>query len=244
MPEWSNGVEFTYLSSRPTGLVSTQVRTLSPAFNMNKLIVFDMDGVIFQDFNFWIELHKAFGTYEEGLALTQKYLKTDYQKLVDEVIGRLWKGKPTKIYFNLIKKAEYVKGAQETLKELKNRGYKIGIISSGPWHLAERAKQENNLDYHITNKLPIKNGKILGSKNISNWTIQDGKKKDPLKEIAKINNSKVEDTIVIVHEHNDIEMAEESKLAIAFNPTSKELEKHCEIIVKGNNLKEILKYIP
>lgn len=31
-----------------------------------KLICFDMDGVIFKDVNFWMELHKAFDTLEKG----------------------------------------------------------------------------------------------------------------------------------------------------------------------------------
>jgi phosphoserine phosphatase len=58
-----------------------------------KLIVFDMDGVIFDHRNFWMELHEKLGTYEEGLELTRKYVKTNYAKLVEEVVNRLWKGK-------------------------------------------------------------------------------------------------------------------------------------------------------
>ncbi len=32
--------------------------------NSYKLICFDLDGVIFKDINFWMELHKKFGTLE------------------------------------------------------------------------------------------------------------------------------------------------------------------------------------
>lgn len=105
-----------------------------------KAIVFDMDGVIFQHNNFWIELHKAFNTLEEGMKLTKKYIKTDYLKLVKEVIGRLWKGKPSKIYLDLINSQEYNPHAHEAIDELKKRGYKIIIISSGSYDLALRAK--------------------------------------------------------------------------------------------------------
>ena len=42
-----------------------------------------MDGVIFEHFNFWMELHQAYGTYQEGLELTKKYGPTNYQKLVE-----------------------------------------------------------------------------------------------------------------------------------------------------------------
>ena len=34
-----------------------------------KLICFDMDGVIFKDINFWMELHNKFGTLDEGIEL-------------------------------------------------------------------------------------------------------------------------------------------------------------------------------
>ena len=68
-----------------------------------KLIAFDMDGVLFKVHNFWMELHKAFGTYKQGRKLTDKYLLTDYDKLVKEVVESLWKGKDATAYFKLIK---------------------------------------------------------------------------------------------------------------------------------------------
>jgi phosphoserine phosphatase len=208
---------------------------------MNKLIVFDMDGIIFESFNFWLELHKAYDTYEEGIELTTRYLTTDYQRLVDEVIGRLWKGKPAKTYFDLIKKAKYVKGAKETLKELKNKGYKLGIVSSGPSGLAGRVKKECKIDYYFANNLLIKNGKVAGSKDIKHWVIRHGSKRDPLKEICKLTNTKVKESIVVVHGDNDVELAQEGGFVIGFNP-SKEIKKYCKAITKGNDLREILKY--
>lgn len=211
---------------------------------MQKLIVFDMDGIIFEHFNFWIELHKAYGTLEEGIELTKRYLKTNYQMLVNEVIGRLWKDKPTSVYFELVKKVDYAKGAKEVIAEVKKRGYKTAIISSGPSELAERAKKEIGIDYAYTNKLLIEGNKVAGSKDINYWPIGAGNKADALRELCKMHNLFLKDVIVIVHEDNDIKMAKSAGLAIAFNPTSKELEKYCNIIVKGETLKEVLPHIP
>ena len=72
---------------------------------MIKLVAFDMDGVIFKHFNFWLELHKISGIYEKGKELTEKYKKNNYEKLVDEVVHKLWKGKSAKPYFDLVKKS-------------------------------------------------------------------------------------------------------------------------------------------
>ena len=51
-----------------------------------KLICFDMDGVIFKDINFWMSLHKEFGTLEQGKELTAKFLHTDNDRLDEEVV--------------------------------------------------------------------------------------------------------------------------------------------------------------
>ena len=70
-----------------------------------------MDGVIFRDVNFWLELHKAFGTLEQGSILTKKYLYTNYARLVEEVVVKLWKGRDAKPYFDLINSIEYLPAA-------------------------------------------------------------------------------------------------------------------------------------
>jgi phosphoserine phosphatase len=114
-----------------------------------KLIVFDMDGVVFEHCNFWMELHKKLGTYDEGKALTEKHVKTDYSTLVDEVVGRLWKGKSADVYHSLVEEVGYFRGAAEAVAALKQKGYLIAIISSGPKDLALRAQKELGIDYEL-----------------------------------------------------------------------------------------------
>lgn len=79
-----------------------------------KLICFDMDGVIFQKENFWMEVHEAFGTLEKGKELTKKYLHADYDKLVEEVVVKLWKGKDAEPYYRLVKSLKYIQGAKKS----------------------------------------------------------------------------------------------------------------------------------
>lgn len=207
-----------------------------------KLIIFDMDGVIFEHLNFWLELHKAYGTYEDGAGLTKKYLKTNYQKLVDEVVGRLWKGKPAKPYFDLIKKVKYLPDIKETAKELKKKGYKLAIISAGPKELAERAKEELGIDYIYTNELLIKDNKIVGSRDIKHWPIRSGNKADALRELCRKHNTDLRDVIIVGHDEADVKMAKSAGFAIALNPTSEELVKYSNAVVKGS-IKNILKLI-
>lgn len=201
-----------------------------------KLIFFDMDGVIFEETNFWMALHKAYGTYEEGKKLTDKYLLRNYAKLVDEVVGRLWKGKDAKPYYDLIKKAKYVKGIKPLIKALKKKGYKIVIVSSGPKDLALRAKKELGIDKVYTNELVIRDGKITGE---FKWPIGAHRKQVVLKEICREENIFFKDCVAVVHEDNDIKMAKTAGITIGFNPKG-EVRKYCNYTAK--DLKEILEY--
>ena len=199
-----------------------------------------MDGIIFEHFNFWLKLHRAYGTFGEGKELTKKYLKTNYPKLVEEVVGRLWKDKPEKLFLELVKKVKYLKGVKETFKELKKKGYKVAIISSGPKQLAERAKKELGVDYIYTNELVFRNGKVLGTINMKYWSIRQGNKAEALRELCRKHHTDFKDCIVVVHEENDIKMAKTAGFAIGFNPVSKELEKYCNVVIKGKDLRNIL----
>ncbi len=179
---------------------------------MNKLIIFDMDGVVFKNISFWVKLHKAYGTSKEGKVFVEKYIKTNYAKLVDEVVGKLWKDRPAKPYYDLVKNLKYTKGAKQTLRELKKLNYKTAIISSGPYDLALRAKKELKIDYIFTNSLIIKNNKISGE---FKWPVGDARKQVILRNLAEKLHVDLKDVIVVVHGDNDISMAKSAGFAIA-----------------------------
>ncbi len=184
-----------------------------------KLIVFDMDGVIFKHTNFWLELHKKMGTYEEGKKLTEKYLYTDYPKLVDEVVGKLWKGRDAKPFFELIDELEYTDGAKECISELKERGFKTAIISSGEKHLALRAQKELGIDFVYSNELVIKNKKITGD---FIWPIGADSKEIILKQMCESLKISEKEVVFVGHDESDLKMAkivsDAGGLVIGFMP--------------------------
>jgi phosphoserine phosphatase len=190
-----------------------------------------------------MELHKAYGTFEEGLELTKKYVKTDYEKLVKEVIGRLWKNKPADVYFRMVNEAEYVPGAVETLKALKSRGYKTAIVTSGPSDLAKRAQKELGIDYIYSNHLETENGKITGSIDMKNWPLRYGNKGEIMRKLCDEHNIDYKDCIVVCNEDNDIKMARTAGFAIAFCPVDDEIKKYCNLIIDKRDLTLILKPI-
>ncbi len=208
---------------------------------MNKLIVFDMDGVIFQHDNFWMRLHEAWGTLEEGTRLTNLYLKTDMKRLAKEVISKLWKGKNEAEFRQLIETAKYNPGVKETIDELKRREYQLAILTSGPIHLAQRTKDELGIDNIYGNELIFKDGKATGEYN---WLSLDYKYKgESFLNICKELNVNTKDTIVIGDNDQDKYKFKEAGISIAFNTKSEELKKIATHVVEGNDLKEILEFV-
>ncbi len=208
-----------------------------------KLICFDMDGVIFRDINFWIELHKAFGTLEQGIQLTEKYLYTNYQKLVEEVVEKLWKGRDAKPYYDLVNSVEYLPGVKETFTELRKRGFKTAIISSSSIDAARRVQKDHGIDYIFANELVIRESKITGE---FIWPIGPGKEKkaEIMKNLCSEIGILTKQAIYIGDSDNDIEAFRHAGLSIAFNSSSAELKKAATYTVDTNNLSDILKLIP
>jgi phosphoserine phosphatase len=208
-----------------------------------KLICFDMDGVIFKDVNFWMELHKAFGTLEKGKALTKKYLHKDYDKLVEEVVVKLWKGKDAKPYYKLVKSLKYLPGVKKAFAYVKNKGYITAIISASSIECARRAQKDFGIDHVFANELVIKKRKVSGE---FIWPIGVGKhlKAKIIRDLCSDLKIKPKECIYIGDSDTDLEAFQEVGLSIAFNSSSEKLKKAATHVVNSKNLADVIKYIP
>jgi len=205
-----------------------------------KLACFDMDGVIFQERNFWLSLHKTFGTYTLGKNLTKKYVNSDYEKLVEEVVHKLWKGKDATKYFELVKGSRYIPGVRETFSELRRRGIKTAIVSSGPTHLALRAQKELGIECVYSNELVVNNNRISGE---FKWPIGHGNKTKIVKTLSRKLGIRMAKVAFVGEGENDIEVCKAVGLSISFNSESKRLDDVCDLVIKRRDLREILKQL-
>src|SRR3989338_7726248 len=183
---------------------------------MYKLICFDMDGVIFKDINFWLELHGVFGTSEQGKQLTKKYLHTNYNKLVEEVVVKLWKGKDAKPYFDLVNSIKYLPGVKEVFKKIKKLNLITAVISASSIDVARRAQNDLGIDHIYANELVIKNGKVSGE---FVWPIGAGneKKAEIIMNLCNDLNILTKEAIYIGDSDTDIEAFKIVGISIAFN---------------------------
>ena len=188
-----------------------------------KLICFDIDGVIFKDVNFWMELHKSFNTLEEGKILTEKYLHSDYPRLIEEVVVKLWKGRDAKPYFDLVNSLEYLPGVKQMFDYVKSKGFISALISASSLEVARRVQKDFGVDHIFANELIIKNNKVSGE---FLWPLGAGKEKKAyiIMNLCNDLNISPKETIYIGDSDKDIEAFKEVGLSIAFNSSCKELK--------------------
>lgn len=219
---------------------------------MVKLIIFDMDGVIFEHANIWMELHKIYGTLEEGEALTKQYLATNYDALVREVVGRLWRGKSAQLFLDLISQTQYNPGVKETIVELHARGYILAIISSGPKALMERAMAELGIDDGYANDLVIENGVVAGKTHYADgsscWPIAADNKIPFVKTLCKKHGCKIGEVAFVGDSMADYPAFKVVGLPIAFNDAPQELidlaNDRVGYYFPYNDLRQILDVLP
>ena len=181
----------------------------------------------------------GFIKFQNGL--TEKYLKTDIKKLADEVIGKLWKGKSADGFFELVTEAEYNPGAKALFTELKKRGIKTCILTSGPIELAKRAQKDLGVDFIFGNKLEIKGGVLTGGYN---WLSLDySHKGETFLRICKELGINPEEAMAVGDNDQDAFKFEKAGFSIAFNSNSEKLKKAADAVIDSNDLREILKYL-
>ncbi|MFH1211420.1 MAG: HAD-IB family phosphatase [Candidatus Woesearchaeota archaeon] len=208
-----------------------------------KLICFDMSGVLFRDVNFWMELHKRFGTFEQGKILTDKLLHTDYTQLVQRVVAELWKGRNALPYFELVDSMQYIPGVEETLKYARQKGYATAIISCSSMGAARRVQKDHGIDFIFANELVIRDNVVSGE---FLWPVGAGgpAKADIMQSLSRILGVNIEDTVFVGDNKSDIDALRIAGRGIVFNPQAdelKEVEGAC--IVESQTLADVVGYI-
>ena len=208
-----------------------------------KAIIFDMDGVLAEDPSSWRKINKHFGL-EDNVEDLEKYLNGE---ISDEEFMRITIAKwPTRLHISEIKEAlsgfTMMKGAKETIRELKKNGFIIGIVSCGLDILANRIANELgiNLDYVLVEGLETDEQGYLTGEGISRVELlKKGEVFIDLIEKMKIPSKR---TTAVGNSKYDIPMLKAANLGIAFNPDDEEVRKAADAVVEGKNLCEILKY--
>jgi phosphoserine phosphatase len=200
-----------------------------------QLVIFDMDGVIFEGRNFWLDLHRLYSTEAEALDLAERYLKHDYETLSRITTDVLWKGKSAAPFLDLVRQRTYQSGIAELIEGLRKCGVMTAIVSSGPMQLAARAQQDLGIDEIRANEVQIVDGRISGKVNIG---VPDSEKGRVSLEIMRYLAVTPDESAAIGDSESDVGVAQLVGLPVAYDSDSAELDNLSRVhLRKGELLK-------
>jgi len=211
-----------------------------------KLICFDLDGTLIDDIvSIWITLHDAFGVCPEKRK--QHYLDfknrriTYHQWFATDV--QAWKtlGKKRQDFLDIIYNLQVMRGTQETLDTLKDRGHLLAIISGSLNIVVETLLPDHLFKAVLINQIFFDAEGHIEKAVPTPYDMEH--KADGMLRVARENNIPRERCVFIGDYDNDIHIAEAAGLAIAFNSKSEKLNQIADVVLAEKDLRAILPYV-
>ena len=204
-----------------------------------KLICFDISGVIFDFRNFWMKVHEAYGTLADGKVLTEKYLHNDYDRLVDEVVVKLWKGRDEEPFLRLLDTMEYMKGVEEVFDYVHEQKWVIALVSAADLQVARKIQRDFGADYVVANELVFEDGKVAGR---FNWPIGEGTKEkaETVRNLCEQLGINPSEAIYVGDSRTDIDAMSLVGMPIAFNAEDEAVRAAALFVVSGKDLSRVL----
>src|SRR5215207_287199 len=200
----------------------------------SNLAVFDMDGTLIQG-RLVFALADRFDLSDKVRSIQSHRLMAGHEQT--KAIAALFAGLTTK-------------DLESAIAALKDRGYKIGIISDSYTIAAGFVADRLNLDFVMANKLQIFNGKItgkvdmpLGWDRIGCYCKISVCKRYHLEKSADYFCVPIENTLAVGDTKSDICMIQRAGVGIAFMPKDEEIKKASDKIVNEPDLLKVLNFV-
>jgi phosphoserine phosphatase len=213
-----------------------------------KLVCFDVDGTLVDNVEFsWQIFHDYFKVDQVRRENAKKAFynnEISYLEWAEHDINMWVEKNATKDDFlDAIKNLKLMEGALETIRELKKRNIKLGIISGSLNIILEKVLpnyKETFNDVFLSRIYFDKNRKI---NRVEATEFDMIHKATALKNIAKRENIKLSECVFVGDHENDVKVAQIAGLGIAFNCKSENLRKVADVVIDKKDLREILKYV-
>ncbi len=205
-----------------------------------RLVIFDLDGTLTEVKSTWQYIHENLGTWHTGKLSAEDYRigRIDYLKWA-ELDSQMWRGVKLARLKSIVDAIPYIDGAKETVEELRRRGKLSGIVSAGISLLSDRVRKELGMDFAVANRLHVCRGKMTGGVTVN---VSLDQKPLAMKRVAESWGCSLRECVAVGD--NDFDLPREAGLRIAFNPSDSETVRQCDVIVKGTDIRGILRHIP
>ena len=201
------------------------------------LLVMDMDSTAIQ-IECIDEIAKLAGTGDMVSAITERAMRgeLDFSQSLHQRVATL-KGAPEGILQEVKQHLPLMPGLVETVKELKNHGWKVAIASGGFTYFAEVLQQKLGLDFIAANQFEIIDGKLTG--NVQGTIVDAQYKAQTLQQLAQQFNIATENTVAIGDGANDVAMMQVADVGVAYHAKPK-VQQLAQVIVNFTDLTALL----
>ncbi|MHA2281206.1 MAG: HAD-IB family phosphatase [Promethearchaeota archaeon] len=209
-----------------------------------KFVAFDLDGVLVDTFSSWVWMHKHFKVNNDHSLYAYQRGEIDYLEFMRRDIA-LWLENKNDLTIGdveeILSKVPVIKGAKEVVAKLKKQNIQTAIISCGIKVLANRIQKDFGIDIVVANGIVAdKTGKLTGEGTLEIELADKGK---PLRELLEKYGIKKEESAAVGNSYGDAGMFKVCGMGIAFNPEDDITKETANVIVEGDDLREILKYL-
>ena len=209
-----------------------------------KFVAFDLDGVLVDTFSSWVWMHKYFDVNNDHSLYAYQRGEIDYLEFMRRDI-QLWldkkEGMTIQDVADILSDVPMMKGAKEVVQALRERQIKTAIISCGIEVLAQRVADELHIDFVVANGLVADGeGRLTGEGTL---TIELADKGKPLNNLLEENGIDKENCVAIGNSYGDAGMFAVSGFSIAFNPHDEITRESADVVVEGDDLREVLEHI-
>jgi len=206
-----------------------------------RLVVFDVDGTLTKVVSSWQFLHERLGTWDKGKQYAEQFFRggityEDWARLD----ASLWRGLKLGRVRQIVDSIPYTDGAQDVIATLRGNGFKVVLLSAGLSLVTERIEREIRLDGSLANKLKVENGLLTGEVKVN---VSVDNKDTVLLRMLKKFNLGIDECAAVGDDETLIPLFEGVSLSIAFNPRSWVVEEQADIVVKSDDLREVLPYL-
>jgi len=206
-----------------------------------RLVVFDVDGTLIKVESSWQHLHEQLGTWDRG----RKYAEQFFQGLITyedwaTLDASLWRDLPLERVLRIANDIPYTDGARDTITTLRRRGLVVVLLSAGLSIVTDRIRREIGVDDSLANELVVKEGFLTGEVKVN---VSFHNKDEVLDGILKKFGVTPDVCAAVGDDETLIPLFEKVGLRIAFNPRKKVVEKHADVVVKGNDLRQVLPHL-
>jgi len=213
---------------------------------LSNLAAFDMDGTLIQG-RLVFALADRFDLSDKIRSIQSQRLMPGHEQT--KAIAELFAGLTRKDLESAIASIPFTENCERTISALKDRGYKIGIISDSYTIAAGLVADRLNLDFVMANKLQILNGKItgkvdmpLGWDRIGCYCKISVCKRYHLEKSAQQFCVPIKNTLAVGDTKSDICMIQRAGVGVVFMPKDEEIKKASEKIVSEPDLLKVLEF--